>query len=227
MDEIDAGFDFYAPQTLVTPDGRIVMTAWMNMWGRSYPTAKDGWVGANILPRELTLEGGCLRQNPVREIENYRTNLVSHLNCMIEDNECVSFDGVFGQTIELLLSVDLLDSGVFGLKFFAGEKHETLLYYERKNGLIVFDRSNSGESVDISPSEKHYGDGIRKVKIIVSDNILTFRIFLDNCSVEAFFQDGEQVLTSTLFPDVNDTEVYFFTLGGKALIKSLTKYDIK
>lgn len=33
-------------------------------------------------------------------------------------------------------------------------------------------------------------------------------------------------MTSTLFPDENDTEVYFFTAGSKALIKSLIKYEI-
>jgi len=226
MDEIDAGFDFYAPQALKAPDGRIIMTAWMNMWGRSYPTEKDGWVGLDILPRELTIVDGRLRQNPVREIENYRSNIIEYSNCLIEEDGCVSFNNISGQSIELVLTVDLLDSEVFGIKLFASEKHETLLFYERSTGCITFDRSISGEKIEISPSENHYGDGVRKVKINLNNNRLTARIFLDKCSVEAFFQDGERVLTSTVYPDEEDINVYFYTTGGKALIKSLVKYDI-
>ena len=50
--EIDNGHDFYATQTLLTPDGRRVMIAWMNAWDSPMYEKEDGWAGALTLPRE-------------------------------------------------------------------------------------------------------------------------------------------------------------------------------
>ena len=33
VQSIDYGLDFYAPQTLLAPDGRRIMVAWMQNWG--------------------------------------------------------------------------------------------------------------------------------------------------------------------------------------------------
>lgn len=68
--ELDGGFDFYAPQTMRLPDGRRVLIAWKQMWGRTIPTAKDGWAGSFTLPRELHIIDGALFQTPVKEIES-------------------------------------------------------------------------------------------------------------------------------------------------------------
>ncbi len=71
--EIDLGLDFYAPQTVLTSDGRRVMIGWMQTWERNYPTndMKHNWTGAMTLPRELSIVEGKLIQKPVREIEAY------------------------------------------------------------------------------------------------------------------------------------------------------------
>ena len=42
-DEIDGGLDFYAPQTLITPDNRRIMIAWMQSWERNIPSDKFGF----------------------------------------------------------------------------------------------------------------------------------------------------------------------------------------
>ncbi|MDD4316773.1 MAG: glycoside hydrolase family 32 protein, partial [Clostridia bacterium] len=53
--ELDLCCDYYAPQTLKTPDGRTIAIAWMQMWLRSIPTSYlgHGWAGMMSLPREL------------------------------------------------------------------------------------------------------------------------------------------------------------------------------
>ena len=70
---IDYGLDFYAPQTLLTADGRRVMIAWMQNWASAgaKPT-HCRWFGQMTLPRELSVRDGRLYQVPVRELEGCR-----------------------------------------------------------------------------------------------------------------------------------------------------------
>ena len=53
---IDYGIDFYAAQTVLTPDGRRVMIGWMQNWDTcSYRRKHDeAWFGQMSLPRELS-----------------------------------------------------------------------------------------------------------------------------------------------------------------------------
>ena len=63
--ELDYGIDFYAPQTMQSPDGRRIMIAWLQAW-ESYLTPKNfSWSGMMTLPRELFFKDDCLYQRPV------------------------------------------------------------------------------------------------------------------------------------------------------------------
>lgn len=67
--EIDYGIDFYAPQTVLAPDGRRIMIAWLQAW-ESYITPKNhNWSGMMTMPRELVFKNNRLIQRPVREYE--------------------------------------------------------------------------------------------------------------------------------------------------------------
>ena len=69
---IDYGIDFYAPQTVLTPDGRRVMIGWMQNWDTCSHRRKndEAWFGQMSLSRELSIRNGRLYQKPVRELEN-------------------------------------------------------------------------------------------------------------------------------------------------------------
>jgi beta-fructofuranosidase len=67
---IDYGIDFYAPQTVLTPDGRRVMIGWMQNWDTCNFRAQDiKWFGQMSLPRELSIRNGRLYQNPIRDLK--------------------------------------------------------------------------------------------------------------------------------------------------------------
>lgn len=71
----DAGFDFYAPQTFLTDDGRRVLIGWMGMPDeKTYTnlTVEDGWQHCFTVPRTVTARWGRVLQWPVRELESYR-----------------------------------------------------------------------------------------------------------------------------------------------------------
>ncbi len=61
--------DFYAPNTMCTPNGRVLMWGWIQVKGsEGYP-----WNGALSLPRELNIDkDGYLLQSPARELEILR-----------------------------------------------------------------------------------------------------------------------------------------------------------
>ncbi len=219
-DEIDGGFDFYAPQTLKARDGRTIMIAWMQMWQRLFPTAKHGWVGSMILPRELTLKDGRLYQSPVREIERYRWNHVHFGNVTIGNrNELTKVNGT---KIELCFSLDLGTAERVGIKFYQNGEHDARIYYDRAADRVVFDRSRMG--IDITHDAEEKDATVRSVKVSTEHNRLEMRIFLDVSSCEVFLNGGERTMTGNVYSDGEG--IAFFAEGGTAKLLSLDKYDI-
>lgn len=69
---LDPGPDFYAPQTVLAPDGRRLLIAWMQNWktvDRLDPSA--AWVCQMTLPREVTYEDGRLCLRPLTEAQSF------------------------------------------------------------------------------------------------------------------------------------------------------------
>ena len=220
--ELDHGFDFYAAQTFRMPDGRVIMVAWKEMWDRNFPTREEGWAGTYTLPRELRVEDGVLIQKPVREIENYRRGKVTSGAVTISDGE-FTVRGGSGTCAELQVTLEPGTAGKAGLKLFCGEEHETLVYYDKEAGEIIFDRKKSG--IPFSGSEK---DVDRRVcRIGVKDSV-DLHVFLDISTIEVFIDGGRYVMTGNVYPDPDkDDGIYFFAEGGSCTFRDLVKYDIE
>ncbi len=223
MREIDGGFDFYAAQTMKLPDGRTVMTAWMQMWDRTLPTQSDGWTGAMILPRELTVKDGKLYQAPVREIEKYRKDQadLDELSLNGEEKDVASFAG---DTSEISFTLHVGTAQRAGVKLFKGMFNETLLYYDAASGTVVLDRSRSGAL--ITGAEQNAATRCVAVQPDQDGNI-TFRIFLDNTSMEVFINGGEATMTANIYAGAADEGVAFYSEGGSAQVRSARKYTIE
>ena len=222
FDELDAGFDFYAPQTMRLPDGRRVLIAWKQMWGRTIPTAKDGWAGSFTLPRELHIIDGALFQTPVKEIEHYRCGEVSFHDIPL-CNECRQLAGIEGTVLELEAVFSLGSAKRAGIVFFQSETHETLLFYDAEAGRAVFDRSRSGADQRGSENESN----VRVLPLSLENGIVSFRIFLDVSSAEVFLNGGKGVMTGNIYADEGDRGISFFAEGGDATLLSVRKYDLK
>ncbi|MEX5714067.1 hypothetical protein IC615_00675 [Serratia ureilytica] len=73
--ELDAGFEFYAPQTTLAEDGRRLLFGWMGVPEQdeeAHPTRRYGWIHTMTCPRELSLRHGRLQQRPARELQQLR-----------------------------------------------------------------------------------------------------------------------------------------------------------
>ena len=218
--ELDSGFDFYAAQTLLMPDGRHVMIAWKEMWDRSYPTQAEGWAGTYTFPRELSIDGDTLIQKPARELDKFCKNEVTCKSLSFADGE-ISVRGVSGNVARIRLTLEPGTASKAGVKLFAGEEHETLVYFDRAEGVLVIDRSKSG----LKLTGKEENVTVRKLDIGQPEAI-ELEMLLDVSSLEVFVNGGRHVMTANVYPDPEDTEVLFFAEGGSAAFKNIEKYDV-
>lgn len=73
---LDFGFDFYAPQTFLDGNRRL-LTAWMGMSDAEYtnPSIAYGWQHCLTIFRELRFENGQLHMRPAQELDGLRTEM--------------------------------------------------------------------------------------------------------------------------------------------------------
>ncbi|ADO54322.1 glycoside hydrolase family 32 protein [Paenibacillus polymyxa] len=210
--ELDRGFDFYAPQTMIDPQGRRIMVAWMGLPDIEYPTDPNGWAHCLTLPRELTLHEGKLLQRPIPELTTLRRNSEDRVADTLS-SESKTYEGFKGTAYELICEVDLLDAKAFGIEFRASETEKTVIKYNAVSRKLVLDRSQSGE-----PVAAEYGE----VRQCAWDkDHIKLHLFVDTSSVEIFINDGEEVFTSRIFPHPESDEIRFFADKGEALFQAV------
>ncbi len=205
---IDQGLDFYAPQTLLAPDGRRIMVAWMQDWdsAKCVPEGQN-WFGQMTLPRELHIRNGRLIQQPVRELKRWRGERTAYEN--VEVSGDMSLPGIFGRTLDLTLRLQAQD-GPFTLKFAQDNSHFTAFTFQPDRSLLTLDRSHSGLPKGHALS--------RTIPVRSREGLLELRLILDRFSVEAFVNGGEQTLSATLYTPQEAAGISF-QAQGKAVIQ--------
>ncbi|MFC3884077.1 glycoside hydrolase family 32 protein [Bacillus songklensis] len=208
--ELDRGFDFYAPQTTLDEKGRRLMFAWMGITDDQepyHPTIQHRWIHAMTLPRELVLNGSKLYQKPVQELQNLRRNEVSH-ECIELTKRDVSFEKIEGQSIELKVNTMKLEGEMFDILF-------------RDNARFVYDPVRQRASFE----RKRFNDNMWEARHCQLDKLEKLQVFMDTSSIEIFINDGEEVFTSRIYPNVNNSSIRF-SVKGKAAF-NLQKWDLR
>ncbi|MBE6087504.1 MAG: glycoside hydrolase family 32 protein [Clostridium beijerinckii] len=211
---IDYGLDFYAPQTLETEDGRRIMIGWMQSWENNIVPSDFKWCGMMSIPRELTIKDGKLIQNPIREIRNYYKNFVKYDNVLIKDN--AELEGISGRELDMSLEIDGTNCEEFVIKIAKNKNYETLITFDPRKDIILFDRSYSGKLSDTLHK--------REMNIRNKNGKIKLRLIIDKYSVEIFANDGEQVMTSTFYTNLDATDISFCAKGEAEI--SIEKHSI-
>lgn len=219
VQSVDYGIDFYAPQTLIAPDGRRIMIGWMRNWSTT-GLRKDNLpiFGSMTLPRELSLKDGRLYSNPVRELEKYRTNPVRLENVPVM--QAASFESVNGRTIDLTIEVKPTegeDYAFFKLLIGKDDRHSAAVIYRPKENLVTIDRSLASKRMDVIQS--------RSFKVGDNNGRIKLRVIMDKESVELFVNDGEEVATFLIYNDLTASDIVFE--ADMEVIVSIDKYDIR
>ena len=218
---IDYGIDFYAPQTVLAPDGRRIMIGWMQNWDTCNHRRRhdEAWFGQMSLPRELHIKNGRLFQTPVRELEDMRRNRVSYENVTFSDT--IRLEGVRGRRVDMELTIrpakgeDLYQK--FAVRFAQNDQYQTSFSFRPKESILKIDRKFSGSRRAIIHQ--------RRSRVNSEGGELKLRIILDRFSVEAFVNDGEQVMTAILYTDQEAEGISFFADG--AVNMDVVKYDLE
>ncbi len=216
---IDYGIDFYAPQTLLTPDGRRIMIAWMQNWdtARSQPVT-NRICGQMTLPRELTVRDGRLIQVPVRELENYYGEKISYRNVPLSTETILA--GIKGRTLDMTVNVRPANGSSmyrsFRINLAKDGEHVTTVKYKPEQGIVRVDRSRCGFRFDIVH--------VREFPVYSKHGNIKLRCVLDRHSLELFVNDGEQAASFVLHTDVS-ADVISFEADGEVLM-DVEKYDL-
>lgn len=217
---IDYGIDFYAPQTVLTPDGRRVMIGWMQNWDScSIRSPEAPWLGQMSLPRELFIRNGRLCQKPVRELDKMRCNKVEYTD--VEVSGIVKLDGIKGRRVDMELVLRAGDTQElyhkFAVRFAQNDRYYTALSFRPKESILKVDRKFSGSRRAIIHQ--------RRSLVNTVNGELRLRMILDRFSVEVFVNDGEQVLTATMYTEQEADGISFFADGVVNI--DVVKYELR
>ncbi|MBH2559564.1 glycoside hydrolase family 32 protein [Serratia ureilytica] len=208
--ELDAGHDFYAPQTFTAADGRRLLFAWMDMWESPMPSKAHRWAGALTLPRELTLAAdGSVRMNPARELAALRRGSQT-LSAQTLTNQHLPLTNDMQELI-LTLRPAASDAERYGLAIGSAAR----LFVDNQSHRLVLERFNEHPALCTC----------RSVPLPEGD-ILSLRIFIDRSSLEIFVNQGQACLTSRIYPTAGDRRLSLFAEGGQALFEPITGWQL-
>lgn len=216
---IDYGIDFYAPQTILTADGRRIMIGWLQNWDTTTLHSLDRpWFGQMSLPRELSIKNGRLFQKPIRELEEMHGSEVWYKN--ITFTGIKRLEGIKGRKIDMELSIRAGDSQniykKFAVRFAQNEDYQTSLSFRPYESTLKVDRKFSGSRRAIIHQRRSY--------VKNENGMIKLRLILDYFSVEVFVNDGEQVLSATMYTDLAADGISFFADGVVTI--DVVKYDL-
>ena len=194
---MDYGKDHYATVTFDNaPEGRKIALAWMSNWQYANQVPTKQFRSANSVPRDLDLfehngQTYC-GVTPSKELLALRGKVVSKL-----PKTCEIVVDVKGTT-EIVLSNSLGEQVV-----------------------MTYDAALQTFSMDGTRSYASFSEAFPCVTTApVYGSIKQLRIFIDNCSIEAFDAEGRMAMTNLVFP--NEPYNNIKVKGGKATI-----YEVK
>lgn len=212
--KVDLGKEFYAPQTLLSPDGRRILIGWCNMWahdGRDTftsfgKTTEHGWCGHMSLPRVLHInEQMELIATPISEISLLRQEPSRICRYLLKDAvQPLNFDG--WKASELYLHVKNLSApnGRCGVRIRCSESQYTEIGWDFEKKAVYLDRSHSdGVYNDIQYYE---------CSIDATDKL---HIFSDTVSLEIFDTHGFIRASNNIYPDEHSTGIELFSSETK------------
>ncbi|MGY3714733.1 glycoside hydrolase family 32 protein [Sutcliffiella cohnii] len=212
--ELDKGFDFYAPQTFTGPNNERFLYAWAGMGEIDYPTDKEDWAHCLSLPRELNLVNGKVLQKPADSLKLLRKGQKVKELMTVEGVKEIDHES---SQYELELDFQNKTSSTFGVELFASDTEGLVLQFNKEKQVVSLNREKFdavfGEEFGIIRSaELEIGD-ITKVQVIVDRSI-----------AEIFINDGEVVFTTRVFPKSESNGIKIYSDGK--LECSFTKYEL-
>ena len=175
----DYGFDYYAPQSFETEDGRRIHISWMGMPDceeYSNPTIQTGWQHCFTFPREIFEKDGKICQRPIRELEE-KKHLVSDVKGMLAGE---------GYPVYEMTISDITKNR---FKVILSEK-------------LILDYADGKFRMHFTDQDKTSVSSGRSMRYVEVEEVENLKILADTSSVEVFVNDGEYVFSTRYYPEV-------------------------
>lgn len=186
--ELDRGFDFYAPQTMMDDQGRRLLIGWMGMTDdheQDQPTIQNNWIHALTIPRVLAVKDGKMIQSPPPKLQALRGEPAEYEVTLEEGN-------VFSETVGLSSEI-VID--------FTESVDDTFEMQIRNDIRITF------ENHRFVVERNHFSGTGREQRAAALENLNKLHVFLDHSSIEIFINEGEEVFTCRYFPNPDDNGI--------------------
>jgi sucrose-6-phosphate hydrolase SacC (GH32 family) len=197
------GQEVFAPESLLTPDGRRVMWAWLQL-----PRVKFQG-GVQCLPRELSLPAdGVLRMKPLKELEMLRDEPKDLGKIAVKAGTPAVLEGISGDSLELAVSIKPESAKACGVRVLcdAGGQGGLTVRYEPQSKALFLDTLKV-------PLELPAGEDLQ------------LRVFVDKTLVEVFANDRQAALAACATPQ--GTNVALFGDGGDVSATSVRCWKMK
>lgn len=217
--------DFFAPETVRTPDGRRVMWAWLTSMGTRNPLLNRT---VQSLPRELSLPAdGVLRMRPLRELEGQRSDPVLRSDVKLTSPVTGLGDRVPPAAAPALQRIAELP----------GESVEIRITVDREQaarklfGVVLFsDGKGGGLPVMLRPETGTLRVGTAEAPFAVADlppgQPVELRIFIDRYLVEVFANDRQALVAADVGPR-NGRGLDAFCVGAETAFRSVELWTIR
>lgn len=216
---LDAGFDYYAPQTFLDKNGNRIMVAWQNGWlwmpwceGWG-PTSVENWRGTFSIPRVVSMNAEdeiCLY--PIQELQT----LTQSTKCLKDvrvtrDKYCITPDNPRSFQLVMCLDVKKIHSCYLEIGVLGKEEQVTVISLDLLENILSLDKNNG----DL------YMQGRMNRIIQREKDEIELMILVDRSSVEVYLQQGRYCITSNVYPEKDQIECWIRTPYKDAVIDKI------
>jgi len=200
---LDYGPNFYAPNTMLVPDGRRLVWGWVN----GFPGGR-GWNGCLSLPRQLRLDrDGQLRQAPAPQLQKLRGRGIQQRNVQLNEVEHV-IKLPPTNALEIQLEIELKSARSVTLEIKSEAADTTSI-------VVAFD----GAQLRVM-------DAVAPLRLKPRDPKLDLRIFVDRSVLEVFANETV-CLTKTINPPPANSSLRIRAEGGRADAKVVEAWPLR
>ena len=198
------GRHFFAPESMLSKDGRRVMWAWLV----GMPIAPSG---VQSLPRELELPAdGVLRIKPLRELETLRYDEKRQERVAVTGGGGYTLKHVGSDAVELKVQFEPTRAKEFGIDVLCDKAGE------------------NGMRIAVMPASKTLRIGTVNAPFELKEGEgLTLRVFIDKNLVEVFANDRQAAATALKDAPPKNTTARLFAVGGSVKAKTVSVWKMK
>ena len=221
---------YFAPESLLSPDGRRVMWAWLFDARSRDEVMKSGWSGMMSLPRELFLKkDNTMGMRPVKELRSLRYNEKPFTNQSVEQVKPLT--DAAGDVKEIWVEIDPQKATKYGVRILESKdgKEYGMVYYDATRKKLVLDvsRLHAIESAPVTPLGLPFKSVEEAPFELAKGEKLTLNIFIDKSIIEVYANETQALVRTNAFAsEASEKNISLFSEGGAATFKNIKVWDM-